>query len=71
MEYATWAVILSPGGGIRSVFHLTPTFRTAALIALLLCMPSVLQQHTRLSSRVGMVNWSKSLYYVQQHATYL
>jgi hypothetical protein len=54
--------------GIRSMFHLTPTFPTAALIALLWCMPSVLQQHTRLSSRAGIVHRSNSLYYVQQHA---
>jgi hypothetical protein len=57
-----------PVGGIRSMFHPTPTFPTAALIALLWCMSSVLQQHTRLSSRAGVVRWSNSLYYVQQHA---
>ena len=61
MEYATLVVVLSRGGGIRSMFHLTSTFPTAALIALLWCIPSVLQQHTRLSSRVGIVHWSNSV----------
>ena len=51
------------------MFHLTPaTFPTAALIALLWCIPSVLKPHTRLSSRAGIVHWSNTLYYVQQHA---